>query len=126
MTDLELFNQNIGVWWSQCRSSWNILPGTEAFNAEWVSSEAEISFQGPNSESLKILPVLHPCQGCGAGVRAEALHPGLKTEPPRHLTAGAPSQQMLSRIPESESEPGLPKILDLVTVRTCKIKLRSD
>ena len=42
-----------------------------------VTSEAGISFSEPESEPLKILPILHPYQECGVGFGAAAL-PGTR------------------------------------------------
>ena len=55
---------------SQGRSRLNILPGTGAagvLDADGVIPEAETCFPEPESEMFKILPPLHPRQGCKVG-----------------------------------------------------------
>ena len=43
-------------------------------------------FLGTGVRALKVLPILHPYQECGAGFGAAAIYPGPESEPPGHLT----------------------------------------
>ena len=82
-----------------------------------VTFKARISLPESQSELLKILPVLQPRQGCGAGIgpREYCSGPEFRSLQGILLRAGAPAAADTSLTQESKSEPQLPQSLDLVT-----------
>ena len=77
-----------------------------------ITSEAAISFPGPESEPLKILSVSYPCHWCGAwvGVAAFARNQN-RSRQDIWLWAGVPAAADNFRTPESAADPESQKYL---------------